>query len=240
MMKSKQTSSRRSPVIAGPRWLSYAAAGAATALAGATSAKASIHYSGPIHQNFESYDHATFPLDAHGGAISFAHQRYTNSSHFAGGSGLINIFARAGASIRASFLLCPYTTVASALPLQKGQLVSAGPFVPDAGLMGGWVQNRRCGFFDLRGQFERGVSFVGFKFNNGAGDQYGWARVRSQGPPVNKFILLDYAYGDVGEPVRAGEKSEGATPVQESLGGLALGAAGIVAWRRSRAMEGRK
>src|SRR5205085_2702250 len=94
--------------------------------------------------------------------------------------------------------------------------------------------NGFCGWFDQRGQFERGVAFVAFKFNNGNGDQYGWARIKSQGPPVNKFTLVDYAYGDIGDSVRAGQKSSNDTPVRESLGALALGAAGLLAWRKRR------
>jgi hypothetical protein len=83
-------------------------------------------------------------------------------------------------------------------------------------------------------RFERGVAFVAFKFNNGNGDQYGWARIKSQGPPVNKFTLVDYAYGDIGDPVRAGQKSNTDSAALESLGGLALGATALLAWRKRR------
>ena len=77
---------------------------------------------------------------------------------------------------------------------------------------------------------------MGFKFNTGAGDQYGWARVRMEGFPHNRFVLVDYAYGDPGEVVLAGQtRSQHATPNLESLGGLSLGAAGLFAWRELRA-----
>jgi len=234
-MKTRRAYSRNLATIATPRWLSYATAGAASALCGAGAAEGAIHYSGGINQRFASYAHASFPLDPVGGVLSFAHQVYTNSSHFAGGSGFINISAAAGASVKAGFVMCPYTAVASALPLQGGEPVSGGPFVPDAGMMGGWFSNSLCGWFDLRGQFQRGVAFVGFKFNNGGGDQYGWARIRSQGPPDNKFMLVDYAYGDVGDSIKTGQKTTDSTPMRESLAGLALGAAGLIAWRRQRA-----
>ena len=71
------------------------------------------------------------------------------------------------------------------------------------------------------------------------GVQYGWARVKMSGPPHHNFILFDYAYADPGERLRAGQTSEGTSideqaPDQGSLGWLALGAAGLLAWRKSR------
>ena len=48
----------------------------------------------------------------------------------------------------------------------------------------------------------RGEGFVGFRFSSGAGIQYGWARVSMVGDPEHAFTVLDYAYGDPGEPVK--------------------------------------
>ncbi len=56
---------------------------------------------------------------------------------------------------------------------------------------------------------EPGIGYVGFKFNNGAGVQYGWVRVRMGGSENNNgFKVLEYAYGDPGEPVTAGRAAE--------------------------------
>ena len=222
-------------MITNSRWLAYATAGAASAFGSAQSAEGTIHYSGLINQKIGGTT-ATFPLDPLGGALAFRHQAYYNSSNYAGGSAFFNVFALAGGSCRGGFVLCPYTHVASALPLSPGQAASRGPFVPDGGLLAGFHTNHSlCGWGE-RGQFRRGAGFIGFKFNNGSGDQYGWARIRSQGPPSNKFILIDYAYGDIGDRVRAGQKSNSDTPALESLGGLALGAAGLIALRKQRAL----
>ena len=234
-MKTRRVCSRKPATVATSRWLAYVTASAASALAGAGAAEGAIHYSGAINQRFGGTAHASFLLNPGGGVLSFNHQIYTNSSHFAGGSGLVHIFAPACGSIKAGFVICPYTTIASALPLQGGEAVSGGPFVPDAGLMGGWFLNTFCGFDNHRGQFHRGEAFIGFKFNNGGGDQYGWARIQSRGAPVNRFTLVDYAYGDVGDPIRAGQKTIRDIPKGGSLVGLALGAAGLMAWRRQRA-----
>lgn len=51
--------------------------------------------------------------------------------------------------------------------------------------------------------------------------------------------LIDYAYADPGEPIRTGQTSEtkdavADLPTEGSLGALALGAAGVDAWRAVR------
>jgi hypothetical protein len=94
-----------------------------------------------------------------------------------------------------------------------------------------------------RGQFDgKGVGFIAFKFNNGSGDQYGWVRIRMPKAenPNQDFRLIDYAYGDVGDRVRAGQTSSNAkAPDKGSLGWLALGAVGLLAWRKSRSPAAR-
>jgi MYXO-CTERM domain-containing protein len=124
--------------------------------------------------------------------------------------------------------------IASVSRLNQRDVISALPFVPDGGLMA-TSYGAGCGFKD-RGQFlEGGIGFIGFKFNNGTGDQYGWVRVQMKGSANNTFKVLDYAYGDPGEKVVAGQReSNSSAPVLESLGGLALGGAGLLAWRRRR------
>ncbi len=89
--------------------------------------------------------------------------------------------------------------------------------------------------------FEKGIGFIGVRFNNGAGVQYGWARLRMPGPPYfdMRFSLMDYAWGDPGDQIRAGQTSLAgdmvdAVPDSGSLGLLALGGAGLMAWRKRR------
>lgn len=107
-----------------------------------------------------------------------------------------------------------------------------------------WAQSgTRALLFDFYGggQFsDGGIGFIGFRFNNGAGVQYGWARLRTQGHFEEGFKLLDYAWGDPGDQVRAGQTSLAggqveATPDHGSLGLLAIGGAGLIAWRKQRA-----
>ena len=80
------------------------------------------------------------------------------------------------------------------------------------------------------------MGFIGFKFDAGNGTQYGWARVRmDSGPSANTYTLIDYAFADPGENIATGQ-----VPEPGSLGLLALGGAGLLAWRKRRKKEARK
>jgi hypothetical protein len=75
------------------------------------------------------------------------------------------------------------------------------------------------------GQFgDGGVRFIGFEFNNGGGDQYGWARIELKNQGIRyHFTLVDYAYGDIGDQVRAGELSRVNLRLYRRLVGLRSG-----------------
>ncbi len=76
-----------------------------------------------------------------------------------------------------------------------------------------------------------GIGFLGIKFNIGAGTQYGWVRVNMVGAPDNAYTIVDYAYADAGDTIKAGQT---AVPEPGLLGMLALGAVGVSFWRRKR------
>ena len=80
----------------------------------------------------------------------------------------------------------------------------------------------------------------------------GWARVKKGGPPDYRFSLVDYAWGDPGDRFFTGQtrltpcvstpcstEQVEATPKEGSLGWLALGAAGLLAWRKRRSRAAR-
>jgi hypothetical protein len=77
---------------------------------------------------------------------------------------------------------------------------------------------------------DAGIGFAGFRFDNGSGPQYGWARIDMDGAPGNSFTLVDFAWADVGDSITAGQ-----VPEPGSLALLALGGAGLLAWRTRRA-----
>jgi MYXO-CTERM domain-containing protein len=235
------------------RWSAYVTAVLATGftLSLAESAEAEIHYSGLIHQEvpfgscyfynfhylFRCYDGIiTLPLRNEG--VIKAHHRpfvtcYARCYTYGSGSAFLAISAP-GAAVRGAVTGNGLGSISRLLP---GDLISAGPF--ERGNFGFLAERCYSQHFQCHtaaGQFQAlGQGFVGFKFNNGAGQQYGWIRVRMDGAPGNTFGVVDYAYGDPGEVVKAGQKMSHSSPDLESLGGLALGAAGLLAWRRRRA-----
>jgi MYXO-CTERM domain-containing protein len=238
----KMLRSRRGKInsIEQKRWAAYATAALASGFTFslADSAEAEIHYSGLIHQEvpngFCTYHYPsggschggylTLPLRNTGLYIELSHWKvyyaYGTWWYYFGGSAFLAISAP-GAAVRGVG-----SSVSRLLP---GDLISAGQFGG-----GGFLAQ----YSPAQGQFQApGRGFVGFKFNNGAGEQYGWVRVRMNGSPGNSFGVVDYAYGDPGEVVKAGQKRSHSSADLESLGGLALGAAGLLAWRRRRANQ---
>ena len=235
----KMQRSRRAKInsVEHKRWAAYATAALSSGFTFslAESAVAEIHYSGPIKQDVPNgYCSYSYPYGGYcspgvltlalgdNGNIKLSHSKfyyvYGTWWYYHGGSAFLKVSAP-GAAVRGG------GSISRLLPRN---VISAGPFAGASGLLATYLFGR--------GQFQAsGQGFVGFKFNTGAGEQYGWIRVRMNGFPENSFGVVDYAYGDPGEVVKAGQKRSRSSPDLESLGGLALGAAGLWAWRRRRA-----
>jgi hypothetical protein len=88
------------------------------------------------------------------------------------------------------------------------------------------------------------TGFAGVKFTEGGQPHYGWVRLEysawPDGSPVS-ITAIDWAYNDVaGAPIRAGQTSDesGSSLVPEPSGKalalLAAGAMGVLAWRKRR------
>ena len=222
-------SRNQSAKVAHSRWLAYATATTATTLAGSHSLEADIHYSGRLDVQFQCQIEScktthTFQLDKPDDFFVLTH--YVNSYH--GLRFLIHgiVFTLLGA------VRWPDTGYVSRL--RSDQRISNGPFAQGGGYLGAYADNRQWN--------EPGYGIIGFSFNNGAGVQYGWARIRMTGYLTNDSIyrLVDYAYADPGEPLRAGQESrDDQAPDQGSLGWLALGAVGLLAWRNRRSRSAR-
>jgi hypothetical protein len=228
-MKTKNL--RRKPaVIVKGRWAAYATAGAASAFTCVNSAEATIHYSGRIGEFFGSFEDksARFQLDQPGDGFRLRHSLFFQGTASYGGYAHFGILGRAGNGFAGFY--CPSNPqVASVSKLNRGQLISSRPFLArHSGLLA-------SEFNDCVGQFDSGdLGFIGFKFNNGSGDQYGWVRIRmaTSHPIDHDFWLVDYAYADPGEPIRAGQTSSSEmVPEEGSLGWLAL------AWRKRRSRK---
>jgi hypothetical protein len=236
-MKTQRNQQRSINSISTSRWTAYAAAAAASGFAATHAAEATIHYSGLVNQRINGDDSVIFPLDPAGGSFLARHSNNYYGARKAGGGAFFRIYGAQSASVNGIYggrnfpIVFPYN-------LDRGYRISAGHFTS---------QHRRSvdpilaydyksSTFDSQFGFflERGPGLVGFKFNNGAGVQYGWVRVKMTGGLGNNFKVVDYAYGDPGDVVFAGQMSDDSAPGLESLGGLALGAAGLLAWRRQR------
>ena len=222
---------RKPSLIANKRWAAYAAAGAATALVGSNSAEASIHYFNIRDKTFgwPRDGQVAFQLDQPGDSFFFNHGNY-------GGCNTAGFFITNLSSMRAGFRAQARHDYYYVSKLNFGQNISSGSFLGylgRGGLMAG------CTFRTYPWE-DPGMGYVGFRFASGAGYQYGWVHVRTLGWPQNAFRVLDYAYADPGERITAGQTSSSEqAPDQGSLGWLALGATGLLAWRKSRSRAAR-
>ena len=226
---------RKTPKIKIPssRWLAYAGAGAATSLTGVSSADAEIHYSGHVDVTFQHNDTKTFQFSIEPGAfLAFRHE--SNWSDDVGAAFFHAEGAQSGAFV-GYFIGFEYAYV-SRIKGGGNRYISDGYFIADKG--GYYFGTMAAGGGGKGGAWKkRGTAFVGFRFNNGAGRQYGWARVHMGGQNTNfTFTVLDYAWADPGEPIKPGEtsSSDASVPSEGSLGLLAIGAAGLVLWRQGR------
>jgi hypothetical protein len=230
-MKAYQRGSSAAKIPAA-RWLAYAGAGAATALMSGSSADAEIHYSGHVDVTFQHNDTKNVQFSIEPGAFLV----FRHDSDFSNDVGAAFFHAegqQSGAFV--GYYIGFEYAYASRIKGDGNRYISQGHFIAD---LGGYYFATMVKAGGGRGAWKkRGTDFVGFRFNNGSGRQYGWARVHMEGQNRNfAFTVLDYAWADPGEMIRPGQTSSSAgnAPVEGSLGVLALGAAGVALWRQSR------
>lgn len=222
--------------ISSGRWAAYAAAGVASTVALAPSCEAEVHYSGIVKYNFAAHGgHGTFPLDP-GANLVMNIGVATGASDFFGHA---IVLGADGAFV--GQLESGTGPLASALPArvnlsQERFAVSCRHTSSSSRLVCYYSgDNIGDGFRD------KGVTFLGFRFTDNRGTHYGWARVKLSGAPKYQFTLVDYAWADPGEALQTGQKKSigqaDATTKSSSLGLLALGGAGLKAWRAQRVAE---
>jgi MYXO-CTERM domain-containing protein len=217
----------------------YAAA-IGSALALATNANADIVYSGYQGITFPFLSAASWQVPLNVGGARFTMDLYAVIGLFSfhNGYGVIQ-YGRAfslGSAPPASvgsLMLAPSGPYHTARRLNAGAVISSGAVFGKTGLL-------RMEFHgDAYGQWMPGQpGIAGIRFLSSDGYHYGWIRfllTDNQFGVPNDITAIDWAYQTVaGDPVNAGATPE---PDGKPLALLALGAAGILAWRRRRAED---
>lgn len=228
--------------IPSSRWLAYSAAAAATTLTSASSADAEIHYSGRVDVTFRHNDNKSIELSIEPGA--FLLFRHDSDFSYDFGAAFFHAEGQQSGAFVGYYIGFEYAYV-SRIKGAGNRYISQGRFIADSG-PGGYYFGTMVKAGGGRGAWKKqGTDFVGFRFNNGSGRQFGWARVRMGGQNTNfTFTVLDYAWADPGEPIKPGQISASGADIHEdavlqqegSIGLLALGATGISLWRRKRSL----
>ncbi len=239
----RQNKTRARCALSARRWVSYAAAGAATAIAASNDSDAAILYSGPLnHTASTPAQSATLQLktivtNSHlGGSVlgSLVHSG-KNPIWFGPPFPFSSLSAKNGVKLAGSIFGKVQGAVHSGHPyaskLNFGAAIG-GPFNA-----GGAANIMASGgsYYPVGNWAAPGTGFLGFSFDLGGGPQFGWARVTVGGSGSfdwSQMTLVDYAYGTPGQAITAGETV--AVPEPASLGLLALGAAGLFAIRKRK------
>ncbi|MEM7453783.1 MAG: PEP-CTERM sorting domain-containing protein [Planctomycetota bacterium] len=221
---------RNKSVVDNKRWSKYAAAaaaGAVTVVGAQSTVDADItimdvNTSLVDRSQGDGYFDTFGPYSFGGAGASFSFQQAFNET--ASGEGQLLVIG-AGSIQIAGQAVGPYFYPSN---LAYGQAVSTASFNLNAGDRG----DMAWGAGYSGSQFTNaGVGYVGFSFDLGNGTQYGWAEVDVAGAPVNTATFLRYGWGMPGDQVLAGV---GQIPEPGSLGVLAMGSVGLLAWRRRK------
>ncbi len=221
--------------VSNSRWLAYATAGVATAFGAIPSAEAEIHYSGVVNVvlpgRIEERSSTLLPL-SHGASINLLNFDANTFDYVYAG------FKVLGAAVSHGFRAdkgcrCEVRR----FHIRTHTFVSQGFFRNTHNV---WFSGDTDILSVYNNEWDKGgQGYIGFKFNTGAGTQYGWVRIGIQPRDVGMKVF-DYAWGDPGDAILTGQTSStgdmvDAVPDSGSLGLLALGGAGLMAWRKRRA-----
>jgi hypothetical protein len=233
MTRTRRSSRKATAEIPSARWAAYATAGAATALVGVPHAEAQIHHVTVNQVMNATLGSKTFQLTGFdlvpGAYLTFLH------AFGPAGGGVAGFYFGSVGAVSAKFIGVPGTYNGLAFHyvgrLNFGDNISLGNFLPVAGRMKYGASNPLAsGNGYPKSQWVGVVNgFIGLKFNVGDGTQYGWVQISMDGPKLNSYKVIDFAWADPGQTLVAGQ-----VPEPGSLALLAFGAVGLLLWRQKR------
>lgn len=247
MSKGARNHKRRekSTLIKNARWAGYVAAGAATTMMGQEVAQAGIIHVDPIDtvigavipSSGVATSLAQFDLNGDGALdIQFKQE---NLNPLGQANAFVDVLSNSIAAYGENLIAgqwYPYGKYA--FNLVPGALLSANsPSYVNSSFPGwlvqyGWMASGGLGTGTYSSQFQQaGPGYVGVQFKSVAGTHFGWVRVEMTGDAYNGITVTDWAYNSTPDaPILVGQ-----VPEPGSLGLLALGGVGVLAWRKKRA-----
>jgi hypothetical protein len=235
---------RNSNLIKKTRWAGYAAAGAATAMVGQEAAQAGIIHVDPVDVVIGS------PIPASGSVTSFVdfdlngdgqndvRFKQENLNSLGQANAFFDVLSNTIASFGENLIAGKWPYGRYPYNMAPGALLSANsPSYINSSFPGfiqqyGWMASGAPGTGTYASEFQQaGPGYVGLHFESASGTHYAWIRVEMTGDTYNGITVTDWAYNDTdGASILVGQ-----IPEPGSLGLLALGGAGLLAWRRKRA-----